>query len=788
MDAFNYYYNLTKSVKQTIQEPPVNTTGLNTPGPRGPVGPAGPKGEEGLPGPKGDRGERGAQGIQGPKGDKGDRGDDGFPGWPGDKGEQGVQGEKGEKGDRGEPGSQGPVGEQGPQGAQGIEGPPGKDGKPGPQGPKGDKGETGLQGIQGVQGLPGKQGNIGPQGPQGKDGKPGSQGPKGDKGNPGPQGIPGPKGDTGLKGDKGDPGASGVATVKYPLVLDEGNLSFDINKIQEVLSKLIKTKDDANQIAKNYGWLASSGGGAVGIYDNGARVIKSVNDLNFIGDGVEITRKGKQVDVKITGGQISHPVLVGKGTKNFSVLMSDGEILLFGQNGHQQISGCNCLSELDPDIEITVVGTGYGSGGYTSIKFSKASELLPVKIGTADTYTAILLNTGKIYFWGSWQAYEQPNLDCNMFNYMNTLHPELKFKDISVTKGYSRFSALTEDNDLIVFVNGLDGLTYGSQPNNWDNTPFTTEQITYYNENPDAQHSFARYKFKQIYLGEEQLIGILENNKVYISGDVGINSGRWTVHNWVDSIYNPYAKQIYGSGYPPPSGLITDEFKSVATCQIFNAGVLTDGTPKLWGGDLTSGATLPSQYIQSGVKAVQVDVGVDGVCWVMENGTVECSGYDVVNGMPAGITNDSTYAIKQIGIGDRNVIALSHDDKVYIWGEATETGSLNVTDIVTQHQKISVSTPALYEQLPFERNSNIAVYDDSGALVSIAGGLKFTGSGVTLSTDTNNKQAVITITASGSGFYESETAPTGTINNGDRWWNTSTGRLYTRISGVWIET
>jgi hypothetical protein len=215
---------------------------------------------------------------------------------------------------------------------------------------------------------------------------------------------------------------------------------------------------------------------------------------------------------------------------------------------------------------------------------------------------------------------------------------------------------------------------------------------------------------------------------------------------------------------------------------------LKDGTPKLWGGDLTSGATLPSQYIQSGVKAIQVDVGVEGVCWVMENGTVECSGFDVVAGMPAGITNDSTYAIKQIGIGDRNVIALSHNGKVYTWGAVTEIGNLNVTDIVTQHQKISISTPTLYQQLPFERNTNIAVYDDSGALVSIAGSLKFTGSGITLSTDTNSKQAVITITASGSGFYESETAPTGTINNGDRWWNTSTGRLYTRISGVWIET
>jgi hypothetical protein len=788
MDKFKDYFNLNKPVvavsqpKAIIQESTIGSRGPA--GPRGPQGPQGPQGEDGWAGPQGERGPQGPQGPKGepgpvgPKGEKGDKGETGETGWPGDKGEPGIQGEPG------------PVGPRGPQGERGDQGPEGKSGPTGANGKDGKDGVKGGRGPQGPQGPPGADGKDGIDGQRGVQGERGSQGPKGERGPQGPQGPQGPPGADGKDGLHGPQGDPGVVAANYPLVLEDQTLSFDGSKFKEDLTKLIKTKLDAQTVAQNFSWLntGSVGGGAVGIYSNGARVIKSVNDLNFTGDGVEVVRKGKQVDVKISGGEISRPVSVGKGTKNFSVLMSDGEILLFGQNGHQQISGCNCLTQLDPDIQITTVGAGYGSGGYTSIKFSKASELFPVKIGTADTHTAILLNTGKIYFWGSWNDYEQPNLDCNMFNYMNTLHPELKFKDISVTKGYNRFSALTEDNDLIVFVNGLDGLTYGSQPNNWDNDPFTTEQITYYNENSDAQHSFARYKFKQIYLGEEQLIGILENNKVYISGDLGINSGRWTVHNWVDSIYNPYAKQIYGSGYPPPSGLITDEFKSVATCQIFNAGVLTDGTPKLWGGDLTSGATLPSQYIQSGVKAVQVDVGVDGVCWVMENGTVECSGYDVVNGMPAGITNDSTYAIKQIGIGDRNVIALSHDDKVYIWGEATETGSLNVTDIVTQHQKISVSTPALYEQLPFERNSNIAVYDDSGALVSIAGGLKFTGSGVTLSTDTNNKQAVITITASGSGFYESETAPTGTINNGDRWWNTSTGRLYTRISGVWIET
>jgi len=48
------------------------------------------------------------------------------------------------------------------------------------------------------------------------------------------------------------------------------------------------------------GMMASSGGGAVGIYKDRARIIKSVNDINFIGDNIVVTRKGKQVDVSVT--------------------------------------------------------------------------------------------------------------------------------------------------------------------------------------------------------------------------------------------------------------------------------------------------------------------------------------------------------------------------------------------------------------------------------------------------------------------------------------------------------
>jgi hypothetical protein len=305
MERFNYYRNLQN--KSALEQKPVYITEdvytivetiLKNKTVQGPIGPKGDRGDEGLPGPQGIRGERGERGIQGPKGE------DGFPGWPGDKGEpgkdgkdgkDGAKGEKGEKGDPGLQGEQGPSGEQGPVGPIGPAGPQGKQGPIGPrgeQGPIGLIGPAGPQGKQGPIGPRGEQGPVGPKGDKGKDGIDGKQGPQG------PMGPAGPKGD---KGPEGPPGSSGFVNAHYPLVLENGQLTFDTAKIQEILSKLIKTKDDASQIAKNYGWLASSGGGAVGIYNDGARVIKSVNDLNFKGSGVIITRKGKQVDVEIAG-------------------------------------------------------------------------------------------------------------------------------------------------------------------------------------------------------------------------------------------------------------------------------------------------------------------------------------------------------------------------------------------------------------------------------------------------------------------------------------------------------
>lgn len=302
MDKFKDYFNFNKSVVTTQQPQEIiqNTiVGSRGPiGPMGPPGPQGPAGEDGWAGPegpkgdKGDRGPAGPQGPQGPEGPIGPQGPQGEVGWPGDKGEPGVQGPVGPQGPKGDPGPVGPQGPQGETGKPGIDGKPGKDGAPGAVGPAGPQGKAGPKGDTGE---PGPAGPAGPKGAKGEKGDVGPQGPKGTKGDPGPVGPQGPK---------GDPGESNIISANYPLILEDQTLSFDGSKFKEDLTKLVKTKLDAQTVAQNFGWLntGSVGGGAVGIYKDRARIIKSVNDINFVGDNITITRKGKQVDVSVSGG------------------------------------------------------------------------------------------------------------------------------------------------------------------------------------------------------------------------------------------------------------------------------------------------------------------------------------------------------------------------------------------------------------------------------------------------------------------------------------------------------
>jgi hypothetical protein len=248
-------------------------------------------GSQGIKGEKGDRGEIG------PRGPAGEPGQVGSIGPKGDIGPQGPKGDKGEKGEAGKNGSIGPIGQQGPQGPQGIEG------KQGPQGLRGERGEQGIPGPKGDSGIQGPKGERGEQGERGEKGERGESGPQG---LPGPQGIQGPKGDPGNdgpigpRGPKGDAGEIPVIKTEYPLKLENGTLYFESEKFTKVL-KDIGSKDIQNVINKLYS-MSSSGGGAVGIKQNGNYVLKSVNDINFTGNGVSVNRTGKDVTVNITGG------------------------------------------------------------------------------------------------------------------------------------------------------------------------------------------------------------------------------------------------------------------------------------------------------------------------------------------------------------------------------------------------------------------------------------------------------------------------------------------------------
>lgn len=228
------------------------------------------KGERGDIGPRGERGPAGPQGVPGPRGPMGPKGE---------QGEIGPQGPQGEKGEQGE------IGPLGPIGAQGKQGPKGKDGKQGPVGPQGP---IGAQGPVGPIGPMGPQGSQGIQGPKGDRGEQGIQGPKGERGPVGPQGP---------QGIQGPAGESSVLEAKFPLVLEEGVLSFNSEQISGVLEQL---KNNDIQKAINQIALATpGGGGAVDVAVNGDKVIRSVNTMNFIGNNVSITRRRKNVDILI---------------------------------------------------------------------------------------------------------------------------------------------------------------------------------------------------------------------------------------------------------------------------------------------------------------------------------------------------------------------------------------------------------------------------------------------------------------------------------------------------------
>jgi len=248
-------------------------------------------------------------GVQGFKGDEGIQGKQGIQGLRGDRGIQGEVGPQGEIGPQGEVGPQGPKGDNGDIGARGAQGLQGNQGIQGDKGDKGDQGIQGLVGKQGIQGTQGEQGGVGPEGPigpQGPVGLQGIRGEKGEKGDRGPVGIQGSngakgeRGKDGLVGPQGPAGESPVIEAEFPLVLEDGVLSFHSEHVTNVLNTF--KNDDIQKAIDRIGLLATpGGGGGVDVSLNSTKIIRNPNTINFIGDNVTITRRRKNIDISISG-------------------------------------------------------------------------------------------------------------------------------------------------------------------------------------------------------------------------------------------------------------------------------------------------------------------------------------------------------------------------------------------------------------------------------------------------------------------------------------------------------
>lgn len=292
----------------------------------------GQKGEQGSQGPRGERGPAGGQGPEGPRGRVGPEGP---------MGPVGPMGPKGEKGDKGD------AGDIGPAGQKGLRGPVGPQGKQGPQGIKGEKGDKGDRGDIGP---PGEKGDLGPAGPQGPQGKIGIRGPKGDK------------------GDAGPPGADAVVKANYPLVLEDGILSFESEHVSSLLEKF---KNESVQKIVNTMSIPTTpaGGGAVDIALNGDKVIRSVNTINFVGDGVTIERRRKNVDITISGGggaasggfiqSATEPAGATFGFRWFNT--TDGRLYTAVDNGSENV-WVQLASAVNTDV-ITSIHTAVGITG-----------------------------------------------------------------------------------------------------------------------------------------------------------------------------------------------------------------------------------------------------------------------------------------------------------------------------------------------------------------------------------------------------------------------------------------
>jgi hypothetical protein len=327
-------------------------------------------------------------GVQGFKGDEGIQGKQGIQGLRGDRGIQGEVGPQGEIGPQGEVGPQGPKGDHGDIGARGVQGLQGK------QGDKGDKGDKGIQGLVGPQGIPGtqgKQGGVGPEGPigpQGSVGLQGIRGEKGDKGDRGPMGVPGSdgakgeRGDDGLVGPQGPAGESPVIEAEFPLVLDNGVLSFHSEHVTNILNKF--KNDDIQKAIDRIGLLSTpGGGGGVDVSLNGAKIIRNPNTINFVGDNVTINKRRKNIDISIAAGGgagISGPYVASINGLTGAVNLKSLAGITSSISGNTYSFGINYLR---------------GGGTFSSVKYPETTDVILLQkplLSGGSMYTTTIKN------------------------------------------------------------------------------------------------------------------------------------------------------------------------------------------------------------------------------------------------------------------------------------------------------------------------------------------------------------------------------------------------------------
>jgi hypothetical protein len=274
---------------------------------------------------------------------------------------------------------------------------------------------------------------MGPAGPKGDPGERGRIGPQGPKGEIGPQGPPGPQGPA---------GESSIINAEYPLILENGNLSFDSEKFTSVLDKF-KNSDIQDAINKISQLTTPAGGGGVDIYLNGQKIHRNPSILNFVGDNITATSNRKNVNISISGGGggggISGPYVV-------SLTGKTGAIDLRGARG----------------ITYTIAGNTHSFG----IDYSRGGATFPLRdVSSIDKIDIILLQDRNLSLPPNPKANEMYLVTMgDMLDYFNSATVSSSFKSSTRILVSDSDDNVTKQIDYNTFVstilNQIDGGTF----------------------------------------------------------------------------------------------------------------------------------------------------------------------------------------------------------------------------------------------------------------------------------------------------------------------------------------